>query len=232
MLQVDGLHLLARVLDALGDGAQADITANADRMAATLSECIGTGVRCHPYARATKPGCTSPMRMYVFRCAGDAHHKVACAGMAVLAESIRLGQHALQPQLDKLMAGVFGRAVDAKEPVRREAMHVLTSTWDVQWLPGRQQSMRTSMDNNTPAGFANNLHGDVVLSTLTRCLDLVKAVKARQAVLEHCAATAGQICATASPVALRYAHNTTSRCGVVLCTHDGAACNGNGFEVF
>lgn len=39
--QVQGLQLLGRVLEALGDGAQADITANADRMAATLSECIG-----------------------------------------------------------------------------------------------------------------------------------------------------------------------------------------------
>lgn len=49
--------------------------------------------------------------------------------MSVLAEVIHLGQHALQPQLDKLMAGVFGRVVDAKEPVRREAMTVLTSAW-------------------------------------------------------------------------------------------------------
>lgn len=149
--------------------------------------------------------------------------------MSVLAEAIRLGQHALQTQLDKLMAAVFGRVVDAKEPVRREAMTVLSSAscfWKNKL--GRHKiypNFGVTLESNTTSstvielgllgvglhhnginpytGFANNLHGDVVLSTLTRCLDLVKAVKARQAVLEHCSTTAGQICATASPVAIR-----------------------------
>ncbi len=48
--------------------------------------------------------------------------------MDALAVALRLGQHAMQPQLDKLMAGVFSRSVEPKEPVKRAAYAALTST--------------------------------------------------------------------------------------------------------
>ncbi len=55
-----------------------------------------------------------------------------------------------------------------------------------------------------PLGFANHLHGDIILTTLTRCMDVIKSVKGKQAVLDHCATTAGQICSTAFPAPIKY----------------------------